>query len=142
MTSDQVDEFKENKIRVRILGEKQLFPRRIQETFEEIENETKYYKKRVLNLAIGYSGRREILNAIKKIKNKISLRELEKNLYINKDIDLIIRTGGYQRLSGFMLWQSAYSELFFLKKLWPEITIKDIKEILDLFSKTQRNFGK
>ena len=81
--------------------------------------------------------------SIKKNK-KINLKNLERNLYTNNmpDPEILIRTGGNQRLSNFMLWQLAYTELFFLKKLWPDFNIKDLLKIIKKFKKTKRNFGK
>ena len=83
------------------------------------------------------------MNASKKIKGNINLRNLEKNLY-TKNIpnpDILIRTGGQNRLSNFMLWQLAYAEIYFLKKLWPDFKHSDLKKILNDFKKIKRNFG-
>ena len=96
-----------------------------------------------VNLAINYGSHQEILNALKKVK-KISRKNFENNLY-TKNIpypDILIRTGGRQRLSNFMLWQLAYTELFFLKKLWPDFTSKDLSNIITKYKKIKRNFGK
>ena len=80
---------------------------------------TKKNKKIIVNLAINYGSKKEIINAFKKVKNKVSIKNFEKKLYLNNlpDPDILIRTGGHQRLSNFMLWQLAYSELFFLKSV-------------------------
>ena len=86
---------------------------------------------------------KEILNALKKIKKNINFKNLEKNLY-TKNLpfpDILVRTGGHNRLSNFMLWQLAYSEIFFLNKLWPEFTNSDFSKIISKFKKTKRNFG-
>ena len=96
-----------------------------------------------VNLAINYGSHLEILNALKKVK-KISKKNFENSLY-TKNIpypDILIRTGGRQRLSNFMLWQLAYTELFFLKKLWPDFTSKDLSNIITKYKKIKRNFGK
>ena len=93
-------------------------------------------------MAINYGSKREIINAIKKIK-KINIKNMEKNLY-TKNIpnpDILIRTGGHQRLSNFMLWQMAYTELYFFKKLWPDFNPSDLKKIVKKFKKSTRNFG-
>ena len=100
-------------------------------------------KKIIVNLAINYGSKNEILNAFKQNKKKISVKNLEKNLY-SKDMpdpDILIRTGGHQRLSNFMLWQLAYSELFFLDKLWPDFSQNDLKKIINKYSRGKRNFG-
>ena len=93
-------------------------------------------------MAINYGSKNEIITAIKKMK-KINIKSLEDNLYTKKlpNPDILIRTGGYQRLSNFMLWQLAYTELFFLKKLWPDFNNKDLKKIISNFKKSKRNYG-
>ena len=94
-------------------------------------------------MAINYGSKNEILNALKKVKEKINVKNFEKNLY-TKNMhypDILVRTGGYKRLSNFMLWQLAYTELFFLKKLWPEFTPRDLLNIISKFKKIKRNFG-
>ena len=93
-------------------------------------------------MAINYGSKNEIITAIKKMK-KINIKSLEDNLYTKKlpNPDILIRTGGYQRLSNFMLWQLAYTELFFLKKLWPDFNNKDLKKIITNFKKSKRNYG-
>ena len=96
-----------------------------------------------MNLAINYGSKSEIINALKKTKTKINIKNLEKNLYTKNmpNPDILIRTGGYQRLSNFMLWQLAYSELFFLKKYWPDFNSRDLIRIINKFKKIRRNFG-
>ena len=93
---------------------------------------TKKNKKIVVNLAINYGSQKEILQAFKKTKKKITINNFEKNLYTSKmpNPDILIRTGGHYRLSNFMLWQLAYTELFFEKKLWPEFNSNDLKRII------------
>jgi len=83
------------------------------------------------------------LNSLKKIKKNITIKNFEKNLYTKNlpDPDILIRTGGQKRLSNFMLWQLAYSELFFLNKLWPDFKLKDLSNILKIYKKRKRNFG-
>ena len=104
---------------------------------------TKKNEKIMVNLAINYGSKNEILNAIKKNKKKINIKNFEKNLYTKNipDPDILIRTGGHQRLSNFMLWQLAYTELFFLKKLWPEFNTNDLISIIKRYKKSKRNFG-
>ena len=107
------------------------------------EKLTRNNKKITINLAINYGSRDEILQSCKKIKNKINLKNFEKGLY-TKNLpfpDILVRTGGHKRLSNFMLWQLAYSEIFFLKKLWPQFSPNDLTKIIDKFKNIKRNFG-
>ena len=101
-------------------------------------------KKIIVNLAINYGAKQEIIIATKKIKKNINQKNLAKSLY-TKDIpnpEILIRTGGHQRLSNFMLWQLAYAELFFLKKLWPDFNKQVFKKIIKQFKFIKRNYGK
>ena len=88
-------------------------------------------------------AKKEIVEAAKRIRKKIDLKNFEKNLYTKNipDPDILIRTGGHQRLSNFMLWQLAYAELYFLKKLWPDFNANDLKSIINNYKKIKRNFG-
>ena len=106
-------------------------------------NLTKNNKKVIVNLAINYGSKNEILNSLRKVKKKINKKNFEKNLYTKKQPfpDILIRTGGHNRLSNFMLWQIAYSEIFFVKKLWPDFTASDFSKIISKFKKVKRNFG-
>jgi len=94
-------------------------------------------------LAINYGSKIEIFKAFKKSINSLTLKNVEKNLYTKKmpSPDILIRTGGHQRLSNFMLWQLAYTELFFLKKLWPDFNGRDLNKIVKKFVQIKRNFG-
>ena len=129
-------------IRINILGEFRKLPFNIKSILRKTIQRTRKNKKIVVNLAINYGSKKEILNAIKKMK-KVSVKNFEKNLYTKKmpDPDILIRTGGHQRLSNFMLWQLAYAELFFLKKLWPDFNYSDLKQIINKYKKSKRNFG-
>ena len=110
------------------------------------EKVTKKNKILQLNLALNYGSKAELINAVNlTLKKNISITEsnIEKNLYTNDspNPDLLIRTGNTNRLSNFLLWQTAYSEIFFVKKLWPDFSIKDYNKILFEFIKTKRKFG-
>jgi len=99
-----------------------------------------------LNIAFNYSSRLEILSSLKKIikeKKSVNIKNISSRLYLNfcNDPEIIIRTGGHKRLSGFLLWQTAYSEIFFLNKLWPDFKVSDLKKILKKFKSIKRNFG-
>ena len=129
-------------IKINILGELNKLPSDLRATLIECEKLTKKNKIITVNLAINYGSKNEILSAIKKTK-KINLKNLERNLYTYNmpNPEILIRTGGNQRLSNFMLWQLAYSELFFLKKLWPDFKSADLKNIIKKFKKIKRNYG-
>ena len=130
-------------IKINIIGDLKKIPKNIRKTLKNSIQLTKKNKKIIVNLAINYGSKVEILRACKKVKRKLSIKNLEKNLYLNflPNPDILIRTGGHQRLSNFMLWQLAYSELFFLKKLWPDFQPNDLLKILRKYNKIKRNFG-
>ena len=130
-------------IKINILGEMNKLPIELKKILKKSTEQTKNNKKIIVNLAINYGSKNEILYALKKVKNKINQKKVGHNLYTKNmpDPDILIRTGGHQRLSNFMLWQLAYSELFFLKKLWPEFNSTDLHKIINKFKTTKRNFG-
>ncbi len=130
-------------IKVNILGESNRLPEGVKNTLKKTVYLTNKNKKIIVNLALNYGSKNEIINSFKKIKDKISIKNFEKNLYTKNmpDPDILIRTGGRQRLSNFMLWQLAYTELYFLKKLWPDFNSKDLKKILGNFKNIKRNYG-
>ena len=131
------------KIKINIIGDKKKLPVDVKKTLKKTIKLTNNNDKIVVNLAINYGSKNEILNTCKKIKKKINIKNFEQNLY-TKDIpdpDVLIRTGGRQRLSNFMLWQLAYSELYFLKKLWPDFNSNDLIKILKNYKNIKRNFG-
>ena len=139
--------FQEKKIKLNFFGEISLLPKNIKNLIFNLNKNTKKFKKFTINIAINYSSKIEILNAFKKLKKKQkSINEInfKKYLYLNKfpDPEILIRTGNYSRLSDFLLWQCSYTELFFLKKLWPDFTPKDLEKIIKKFKNIKRNFGK
>ncbi len=138
----EIDNVTKQGIKINILGEMSELPPDLKKILIKCENLTKKNKNINVNLAINYGAKNEILMAVKKSK-KISLKNLEKNLYTKNmpDPEILIRTGGNQRLSNFMLWQLAYTELFFLKKLWPDLKSIDLKNIIKKFKKIKRNYG-
>ncbi len=129
-------------IKINILGDEKKLPLDLKKILRKITKVTRNNKKITVNLAINYGSQQEILNSAKKTK-KLNLKNLKKNLYTQNmpDPEILIRTGGHKRLSNFMLWQLAYSELYFLDKLWPDFSKKDLKNILNKFKKSKRNFG-
>ena len=130
-------------IKINILGEIKKLSPDVKKVLKDTIKMTNKNKKIQVNLAINYGSKREILNSIKKMK-RFNEKNLDNNLYTKNipDPDILIRTGGHQRLSNFMLWQMAYTEFFFLKKLWPDFNSSDLKRIIDQFKKSTRNFGK
>ena len=131
-----------NGVKINIFGNLNALPKKIRKCLLKSINITKNCRKIIVNLAINYGSKQEIINAAKKTK-KINLKNFEKNLYTQNmpNPDILIRTGGHYRLSNFMLMQIAYTELFFLKKLWPEFNLKDLKRIIKIFKETKRNYG-
>ena len=135
-----------NDIKLNIIGNKKKFSNQLQKKLIESEKKTILNKKLHINLALNYGSKEEILNSIKitnKKKQPITEKNIEKNLYTGKipNPDLLIRTGNTQRLSNFLLWQMAYTEIYFEKKLWPDFRKNDYKKILNKFRLSKRNFG-
>jgi undecaprenyl diphosphate synthase len=144
------EDLNKNGIKLQVIGQRERLPKALQKKVNEIEKWTKGNKKGLLNLAISYGGRPEIVKAVKEIikkgipAEKVSEGTVNDNLW-TKGLpypDLIIRTGGEQRLSNFLTWQSAYSELYFTKKYWPAFTEKDLDSAIEDFDRRQRRFGR
>jgi tritrans,polycis-undecaprenyl-diphosphate synthase [geranylgeranyl-diphosphate specific] len=142
-----------NRVHVKAIGRLWMLPEKVQEAIKKAEAATKDYKDFHLNVAIAYGGQEEITDAItdiaKKIKeglitpNDIDLDLIKNSLYTGKPYpDLIMRTGGERRLSNFMPWQSAYSELVFLEKMWPELQKEDFFDVVRDFERRDRRFGR
>ena len=131
-------------IKINILGDIKRFSSDLKLVLKKTTELTKKNRKIIVNLAINYGSKMEIIQAFKKTKGDFKIKNLEKNLFTKNmpNPDILIRTGGYQRLSNFLLWQLAYTELFFLKKLWPDFNIKDLLKIIKKFKKIKRNFGR
>ena len=135
---------KEN-IRLKILG-KVKFSKKINHLLKNSEKRTCKNKRLQINLALNYGSKSELVdsfNNLKKNKKKINIKNINQNLYTKNipDPDILIRTGNTQRLSNFLLWQLAYSEIFFEKKLWPDFNERDFKKILEKYKTIKRNFG-
>ena len=135
-------------IKINIIGKKGGLPNDIKKTIKIIEKKTFHNKAITLNLALNYGSKEEIINAckafIKGDKKEINVKNFEKNLYTRDipDPEILIRTGGTNRLSNFLLWQLAYTEIFFVDKLWPDFNKKDFNKITNKFYNIKRNFGK
>ncbi|MDR1818875.1 MAG: di-trans,poly-cis-decaprenylcistransferase [Methanobrevibacter sp.] len=142
-----------NEVKVKVVGRIDLLPDELKRSIEEAEKATEKYNKRLFNLAIGYDGRLEIVDAIKKIVDEFKNGEIDindidedlvsKNLYTAglDDPNLIIRTSGEERLSGFLLWQSSYSELYFCDSFWPELRKIDFLRAIRSYQERERRLG-
>ena len=132
-----------NGIKINLIGNINPLPKKIKFSLKKTTQLTKKNNKIIVNLAINYGSKDEIVNSLKNLKRKITIKEIEKNLYTKNlpDPDILIRTGGHKRLSNFMLWQLAYTEIYFLEKLWPDFNSTDFKKIIFNYKKTKRNFG-
>ena len=142
----KINKFVTNEIKLMVVGSKKKLPRNLKKLLNESEIKTFRNKKLQINIALNYGSKEELLNAMKiinKKKKKINQKNIEENLYTKNvpNPDILIRTGNTKRLSNFLLWQLAYTEIFFEKKLWPEFNSSDYKKILNTFRLLKRNFG-
>ena len=142
----KINEFNKNNIKLKIIGNINVFNKKLKKKLQNSEKLTKNNNKLQVNLALNYGSKSELINAFKILnKNKliINIKNIEKNLYTSNipDPDILIRTGSTNRLSNFLLWQLAYSEIFFEKKLWPDFKEGDYNKIIKKFRKTKRNYG-
>ncbi|MFT7615900.1 MAG: undecaprenyl diphosphate synthase [Candidatus Woesearchaeota archaeon] len=135
-------------VKMRFIGDLERFPDDLQTLCKEIEEQTNDNSPRVVNFAFGYGGRDEIIHAVQQIIKKniaaedVTSKIIQDNLYLQDEPDLIIRTGGAQRTSNFLPWQSIYSEWFFIDTLFPAITKDELAGIFEEFSQRKRNFGR
>ena len=144
--SNKIKELNKEKIKFNVIGKKR-FNSKLNKLLNYSEKLTSKNKKLQINLALNYGSKSEIVNSLNSIKKKnikINEKNIAKNLYTRNipDPDILIRTGNTKRLSNFLLWQLAYSEIYFEKKFWPDFNEKDYNKILDKFKKVKRNFGK
>ena len=142
---DKINMLVKNNIKLKIIGN-QIFLSKINKLLKKSEKLTKKNTKLQINLALNYGSKNELVNSFKNIlkqKKNINEKNISKYLYTSKipDPDLLIRTGNTHRLSNFMLWQLAYSEIYFEKKLWPDFNEKDFNKILKNFKRVKRNYG-
>jgi len=151
------DMVRDHEVRVKVIGRLDLLPKDIRELAREVEEATEHYNRHFLNIALAYGGRAEIVDAVREIAKDVAEGRLrpeevdeelfERYLYTGylppalRDPDLIIRTSGEERLSGFLLWQSAYSELCFLDVYWPEFRRIDLLRAIRTYQSRQRRFG-
>ena len=145
----EIEKFQKAGIRVKIIGQRKRLSKSLQKVISNIEELTKNNKKFYLNLAVSYGGRWDIVQAIKRIiREKIPVKKINEDLIGSflstaglSAPDLVIRAGGEKRLSNFVLWQSAYSELYFCPKLWPDFSEKDLDKAFQDYAKRQRRYG-
>ncbi len=143
---NRINELHEQNIKLRIIGNKKFSPN-LNKLLYTSEKKTESNKKLQINLALNYGSKNELISAFKiinKKKEKINEKNIIKHLQTKNipDPDILIRTGNTKRLSNFLLWQVAYSEIFFEKKLWPDFNEKDYDKIIKKFKNIKRNFGK
>ena len=142
---ERIEELHKQNIKLKIIGIKS-FSSKLNNLLKKSEKKTSKNKKLQINLALNYGSKFEMINAFKKLKKsreKINEKNLSKYL-LTRDVpdpDILIRTGNTNRLSNFLLWQLAYSEIFFEKKLWPDFNEKDYNKIIKEYKKIKRNFG-
>ena len=143
---NKINHLNKNGIKLKIIGDKKIFTNKLKNTLNRSEKLTKKNDKLQINLALNYGSKSEIINAIRILNKKkiiITEKNIEKKLYTSKipNPDILIRTGNTKRLSNFLLWQLAYTEIFFIKKLWPDFNSKDFIKILNKFKNLKRNYG-
>lgn len=143
-----------NKVRLKAVGKLDLFPQEVRDAIADAEKSTEEYDKRLINIAMGYDGRVEIVDAFKKIAKEVQKgninpddideKMINENLYTAglEDPNLVIRTSGEERLSGFLLWQSSYSELYFTDSLWPALRKVDFLRAIRSYTQRQRRYGR
>ena len=141
-----IDELIKKKIKIKSIGERKKLSKKLINKIKKVEKLSSINYNITVNLAFNYSSKTEIIESFKKtIKQKVKITKdiVKKNLYTKNipDPELLIRTGGQNRLSDFMLWQMSYTEIFFLKKLWPDFNKNDFKKILQEYKQIKRNFG-
>ncbi len=151
-TDKNVEKLKEKGIRINFIGRIWKFPADVKASMNNLMEKTKKNTKRIVNFAMAYGGREEVLDAVQKIAEDVKSGKLDvksinekvfgDHLYMNSEPDLIIRTGGDHRTSNFLIWQSHYSEWFFIDKSWPEMEKTDLLAVIDDYAKRERRFGK
>lgn len=135
-----------NKVSIKFHGDLEKLPESVTKKLRDIEEESSKYNEKRLNIMIAYGGRYEIKEAVKKILNsgqkEITEEKIKENLFVSDDVDLVIRTGAMKRLSGFMPYQTTYSELYFTDTFWPAFDKEELIKAIEWFNTVKRNFGK
>lgn len=145
------DSIFKNKIQVNVIGRLNMFPKEIRKSMKEIMYKTRNHNNFIVNFAMAYGGRQEIVDSVKKVAkliksnkikpNRINEKTIKDNLYLRSEPDMVIRPGGEVRTSNFLTWQSVYSEWIFINKLWPEFTKNDLIKCIEEFKRRERRFG-
>jgi tritrans,polycis-undecaprenyl-diphosphate synthase [geranylgeranyl-diphosphate specific] len=140
------------RVRINFIGRLYMLPKDLQELIRKVMEKTKNYQNRIVNIAMAYGGREEVIDAARRIAEKLKRGELNiedineetfsRNLYLDSDPDLVIRTGGEHRTSNFLIWQSNYSELVFVDKMWPEFEKEDLMKCIEDYASRERRFGR
>ncbi|WP_297441082.1 di-trans,poly-cis-decaprenylcistransferase [Sulfurimonas sp.] len=141
---NELPSYLENNVKFEPIGDIRAFSKSLQKTIKMVEDKTAHCDGLVQSLALNYGSQDEILravNSLKTTKEDITAEMLNNALDCKEDVDILIRTGGDVRLSNFLLWQTAYAELFFIDKLWPDFSSKDLEKIISKFKKVERRFG-
>ncbi len=149
---DKLKDMAEKGIRINFIGRQWMLPKELQELQNKVMEATKENKQRRINFAMAYGGREEIIDAVQKIALEAQKGTLEpakineelfgKNLWLDSNPDIVIRTGGEQRTSNFLPWQATYSELMFIDKLWPELEKEDVLACIEEYKQRERRFGR
>jgi len=152
LITDENKRKKLKQIQIRFIGRIWMFPQEIQEKMKQLMKQTKNNQPYKINFAMAYGGREEVIDAVKQIAesvkkgktdiSSINEKTFAQNLYLDSEPEIIIRTGGEQRTSNFLIWQSHYSEWFFLEKNWPEFEKQDLIKVINEFNSRERRFGK
>ncbi len=145
-----IKELQDRDVKLNIIGQREKLPAKLREKIRQIEKETENNKKFILNIALSYGGRADITQAVKNIiRKRAEIKEItedliSKNLWTNDlpNPDLIVRTGGEKRISNFLIWQGAYSELYFTDSFWPDFSELELNEIFKDYANRKRNFGR
>lgn len=142
----------EDKVKINFIGRTWMFPKELQKIMGELVDNTKTNDGYIVNFAMAYGGRAEVIDAVKKIASQVKKGEIDvdnineesfsRNLYMEDEPDLIIRTGGEKRTSNFLIWQSVYAEFIFLEKMWPEFEKEDLIESIEEYGRRNRRFGR
>ncbi len=152
LKDEKQKELKEKKTRINFIGRLWMFPKEVQERMQKLMEVTKQNGDNVVNFAMAYGGRQEVIDAVRKLGEEIKQGKIDvgkineetfaEKLYLNSDPELIIRTGGEKRTSNFLPWQSIYSEWIFIEEPWPEFEEQDLKSAIEEYSNRKRRFGR
>jgi len=150
LENEKIHLFDKYEVKIRFHGNFKKLPKSLVKIMNRIMRRTEKYDKKILNILIAYGGKYELTKAIKNIAEKIlrsgririTKKDIEENLLISGDVDLVIRTGGNYRLSNFLLWQTAYAEIYVTKTLWPDFKKRNLIKAIEWFNNVKRNFGK